>query len=441
MEKKWILLFIVFPFLNLSLYAEGPSPVLHLPHPSEPDLPAQPPDGRDGRLELKTLIEEARERNPEILAARERWEASKAIVPQMRALPNPMVFYNLRNSGKFPLEEITVGEDPWSMDGFSVSQKIPFPTKLFAKANVSAHAAQKMEEIARGTELNVIVRLKLAYYDLYFAHQSIETISKNKDLLEKFEKIAEVHYAVGKGIQQDVLKAQVEVSRLLQKLAILEERKGRFEALINSLLFRSQENPLGRPAEIERTPFQWTLEELNVMALQAAPALKAAGHEIERNEASLALSRWEFFPDLSVSAGRMNRLDTEIWTFNVGITLPIYFWTKENYGVREARANLGSARQKYENEKQLIYFHVKDLYLRITTASKLVDLIGSGIIPQASLALESAIAGYEVGKVDFLTLLNNLITLLNDELEYYEELVDYEKAIAQLEAVVGVELQ
>ncbi len=418
MEKKWFLL-VLFHFsivLPLGVWGEE-------------------------RLDLESLLREVRAQNPGILAARERWQAAKARVPQMRALPNPVVSYTLRNSGN-PFDEITVGEDLMSMRGFSASQKIPFPTKLLAKGNMASKTARRMEEIARGTELNVVARLKMAYYDLYLAHQSIETISKNKDLLEKFEKTTEIRYAVGKGIQQDVLKAQVEVSRLLEKLALLEERRGRFEALINSLLARPPETPLGRPAEIEKQTFKWSLKELNEMALLAAPALKAAEYEIEKNEASLAFSKWNYFPDLTVSAGRMDRGDfPEIWIFNVGVSLPIYFWSKENYGVREARSNLGSAQQDYENVKHRVHFHVKDLYLRATTASKLVDLIGSGIVPLASLALESAIAGYEVGKVDFLTLLDNLITLLDDELDYYEELVDYEKALAQLEAVVGVELK
>jgi outer membrane protein TolC len=427
MEKKWILFFII-PILNIPAFAEDPSPIL-------PSL-----EPRANRLTLESLLMEAREKNPEILATREEWQAAKARVPQMRSLPNPMVSYMLRNSGN-PFDEITIGDDMMSMQGISATQKIPFPTKLFAKGRAASEMANRVEEIARGTELNVLAKLKMTFYDLYFAHQSIETITKNKDLLMKFEKTAEVRYAVGKGIQQDVLKAQVEVSRLLEKLELLKEKKGRSEAMINSLLVRPIDSPLGRPEEITLSPFKWTLEELNGMALQAAPALKAVEHVIESNEARLALSKWEYLPDFTISAGRMDRGDfPEIWTFNVGVSLPIYFWTKETYGVRESRSNLASTRQNYENVKQRVLFQVKDLYLRATTASRLVDLIGSGIIPQASLALESAISGYEVGKVDFLTLLNNFITLLNDELEYYAELVDYEKALAQMEAVVGVEL-
>jgi len=120
--------------------------------------------------------------------------------------------------------------------------------------------------------------------------------------------------------------------------------------------------------------------------------------------------------------------------------VPLYFWRKQRPELEGAASELASSRKQYDNLTALLYFRLKDQYLAATTSERLVQLYGRGIVPQATLSLESAVAGYQVGQVDFLTLLDNLITLLDYELKYHESLTDYQKALAQLEPFVGVEL-
>lgn len=380
------------------------------------------------RIELKTLIEEVRERNPDISAARERQKSARARIPQMRSLPNPMVSFLLKN------------EEMETMRGVSLSQTIPFPGKLYLQGEMAERATNMAEEMVRMTELEVLSQLRVAYYDLSLVYHHIQIVEKNKDLLEKLARTAEVRYAVGKAIQQDVLKAQVEVSRLLEELAILHQKKESLVAEINRLRNRSVDAPLGRPAELGRGELKSTLEELTQMAMENNPLLKGSLYSIEENSKGLSLSRQAFIPDLSLMGSRMTGGMRDTWEFSVGMEVPLYFWTKEGKGVEEARANLDSARMRYEAMRQEVLFRVKDLYLKAITADRLTDLLGEGIIPQASLSLESAIAGYEGGKVDFLTLLDNLITLLETEMEYYEELNEFQNSFAELEAVVGIEI-
>lgn len=387
-------------------------------------------------LALQDLLAEALRANPEIRAARARVEAAKARIPQARALPDPMVFLGYSNES---FSRFTLGSSPDASLGFSFSQEIPYPGKLSLRGKVAGQEWEREKELLRATELGVTSRLKVAYYDLFLVYKAIEIVLKNKDLLERFAKTAEARYAVGKAVQQDVLRAQTEVTILLQRLAVLERGKGSLKAAINSLLNRPRDAPLGRPLEPAKRKLPFTLEQLVGLALERSPDVKAAERVIDRNKLALDLARKQYVPDFAISAGYQNRGGLEgMWQVMAGFTVPLYFRTKQDYGVREAASSFGEAGQSLQAVKQSLFFEVKDLFLLAETSEKLLELIGTGTLPQASLTLESAIASYAVGKVDFLTLLTNLLNVLNQELQYYQELTNFEKALARLERVVGV---
>src|SRR5262245_16671903 len=230
---------------------------------------------RSTPIKLQALIEEAIEQNREIKTMQRGFDMMRARIPQARALPEPMLNVGyMGNAVPIPPFDIQKG-DPSSGRFFSFSQEIPFPGKLALKgrmANVVAEAEWWNYEQVR---LNVIAEVKDAYFDLFYLHKSIETVTRNKDLLGKFAKIAEASYSVGKGIQQDVLKAQVEISKLTDQLITLEQRRQVAEARLNSLLFREPETPVGEPEEIRPQDFTHNLAELTEAAFTNYPALKA----------------------------------------------------------------------------------------------------------------------------------------------------------------------
>lgn len=393
-------------------------------------------------ISLQSLVAEALDQNPEISAMRRNFDMMRARVPQAKALPEPMLNYGYMGN-VVPLPPFDVQKvDPSSGRAFSVSQEIPFPGKLAAKGKMANSAAEAEWWAYEQTRLNITAEVKDAYFDLYFIGKSIETVTKNKELLEKFAKIAEASFAVGKGIQQDVLKAQVEVSKLVDQLTVLEQRKQTAESRLNSLLFRELETPVGTPEEIKPRDFTFGLAELNEMAFENFPALKAQRRRIDREQYGVELAKKDFYPDFSVNLTYLNRPSMpEMYGVSVGVKIPLYFWQKQRPALAEATASAAMEKQRLENTTTQLFFRIKDRYLAVTTAQRLVKLYGTTIIPQSSLALESAIAGYEVGKVDFLTLLDNLVTLRNYELSYYEQLSNVERAIAALEPFVGVNLR
>jgi outer membrane protein TolC len=389
---------------------------------------------------LESLIKEALQNNPDIKEAKAKWEASTKRPSQEGSLPDPIIGIGWRNVS---FDRITLNEEPMSMVLFSFMQEFPFPGKLSLKEKIALEEARAQEQLYKATLRKVIADLKETYYDWFLIDKSIEITQKNKDLLEKFLRIAETKYTVGEGIQQDVLKAQVEVSRFIEQLELLKEKKETIEARLRTLLNRPPNSPLGKPQEIKKTPFSLSIEELYKLTQEKAPLLKAKERSIKREEKALELAKKEYFPDfvLGAAPGVMGMSEggvQGVWEVTLGIKVPLYFWRKQKLGIEEEANKLEAARQSYTSTTQTLFFELKNQYLIARTSENLLKLFEEGIIPQATLSLESAIAGYQVGNIDFLTLLDNLITLFNFELTYYTHLTNYQKALARIEEIVDI---
>ena len=394
---------------------------------------AMPVWGADPLLSLDPLVNEAIQRNPEILSAKERWEASKAIVPQVKTLPDPELKLGYqRIPAVSPIEGAIYG----------FGQQFPFPGKLKLRGEVASRQAGRFEQEHNATKLRVVARLKESYYNLHFVHEAIEIVERNKLLLIQFEKTAKARYAVAKASQQDVFRAQVEISRVLDRLAVLEQQKESLHAAINRILNRPPADPLGTPEQVIVRPLTQPLPELNQRASAFSPILLASAKTIERGEQAVALAHREYYPDFGLNALglRNDRINKNGYQITFGIRIPLYYTTKQRQGVTQALATLSSAKGDMVASRQEILFQVKDAFVRAKRAERLVKVVGSAIIPQATLALEAAQAGYAVGKVDFLTLLNNLLTLQENELELHREQVEHEISIARLEEMTGGQL-
>ncbi|MBI4455548.1 MAG: TolC family protein [Acidobacteria bacterium] len=387
---------------------------------------------------LNSIVEQVITRNPLIQSARRGVDAKRSLIRPATTLPEPTVSF--QTMGNFFLPTLQKG-DRSSGRNFIFTQEIPFPGKLRLQGRMALTDADaewwSYEQLRR----QIVAEVKVTYYEHWLISKSQEIVNKDKDLLEKFAQIAEAKYSVGEGIQQDVIKAQVEVSKLLDRSVVLQQRESLSMAQINSLLYRPPETPLGRLADVEESSLDMSIEELYRLAVKNSPVLKMQERAIDRNEFGVQLARKNFYPDFEVGFTYVNRSAMpEMFGLMVGAKIPFYFWRKQSPELDAAAATLSSARKKYDWLHSRLYFELKDVYLSATTSKKLLDLYGKGIIPQSTLSLESATSGYQVGRVDFLTLLDNLVTLLDYELKYYEVLADYQKALARLEAMVGVEL-
>lgn len=383
------------------------------------------------RIDLPALIGELERVNPEIKAARQRWEASKAVVPQVQTLPDPRLQLGYQRMPMVP--PVVEG----AIYGFG--QDIPFPGKLGLKGEVAQREAERLEQEFNATRLRLIATLKEAYFNLHFVHKSIEIVERNKVLLMQFEKTAKARYSVGQAAQQDVFRAQVEISRVLDRLAVLDQQKESLHAAINRLLNRPPAGPLGTPAEIQTTILTIPLQDLSRRADEFSPALLATAKSIDRSERSVSLAKRQYYPDFDITALglRNDKINDNGYQVMVGIKIPLFYETKQKQGVREALAGLEGAKEDFATTRQDLLFQVKDGFVQAQRAERLITILRDAIIPQATLALQAAQASYTVGKVDFLTLLNSLLILQDSQLELHGEMVNHEKALARLEAVTG----
>jgi outer membrane protein TolC len=378
------------------------------------------------RLSLNNLIREAVDNNPDIKAAEQRWEVAQAKIPQAQTLPEPKINVAYRQLGT---RETMYG----------VSQMLPFPGKLRLRGEVAASEADIMEQDYSATGLQVVASLKEAFYDLHFVHDSETVLNNTKRLLVQFEDTAEARYAVGQGAQQDIFRAQAEISRLFARLATLEQKKQSLAADINRLLNRPPSDPLGVPEEIRVTPLKHRLDDLNALLEQSSPLLAARAKGVERGGKAVDLAQRDYYPNFELSAAGLREEPTGDNGYQVMLSVeaPLYFHTKQRQALREAQAGREAAADDLQAVRQELLFRVKDNVAQAERAAQLVKILEDAIIPQARLTLASAQTGYAVGKVDFLTLLNSLLTLQENEIELHGERVEHEKALARLEAIIG----
>ena len=283
--------------------------------------------------------------------------------------------------------------------------------------------------------------MKQAYYRLYYAYAGLDVLDRDRQLLQNLLRITEARYSVGRAAQQDVYKAQTELSIIDTRTVQLEREKGAREAEINSLLNRPPNSPLGRPAEFQPQEFVTTIEELYSDARTNAPMLRREEKMIQRSELAVNLARKEYYPDYAISGGYFNQGSMPaMYQFRVDFKLPAYFWRKQRAGVTEQALDLAQSRRNYEATNQSLFFRIKDDYLMADTSSRLMKIYGQTVVPQATLTLQSSLASYESGSVDFLTIFNNFVTVLEYELNYYEQLQNFYLALSRLEEMTGAPL-
>lgn len=394
-------------------------------------------------LALDELIREAIAENPEILSFKKALESSRAAVPQAGALEDPMVTIGVDN---VPVRDPSFDAFLPTSKVLGLSQRFPFPGKLSLKESVAEGAAGAAEAAYQDKVTEIIRRVKVAYFDLYFITRSIRINERNRDLLKGLADTAATKYSVGRGLQQDVLKAQVELSKIIDELIVLRQKKETAKARINTLLNRLPQSPLGDPPELTPTPFDSSLEALQEMALGKSYPLQAMNKVIESNEAAVAFAKKQYLPDFNVALTYKQREEGATFKGDdwvsavVTVNVPLYFKRKQEQGVVQSQAELARAQSRYIEVKNNIFFQVKDTYEEIKKEEELIHLFEQGFLPQARQSLDSAISGYQVGKVDFLTLVDNQLTLLKFELGYARTLADYEKKLAEMEAIVDQRL-
>jgi len=384
--------------------------------------------------DLSALISEARKINPEILSAKNSFEAAYARISQAGSLSDPALEFEydrtIRNADGNPMK--TIG----------VSQEIPFPTKLYLRAKIAAKLAKMAYEDYQAKERDVISRVKTVYAEVMLTEKMIAINKENKEVLNGFYKTATSRYASGKSVQADALKAQVEISRVDNELILLEQKRTVARARLNILL---DKDPQADIAISTQGPVEFTrsVEDFYRLARENNQELKAYGYAVERGKAAYDLSINEYLPDFmfrfkqEVAKGRSVNGS---WAGMVGVTIPFWFFEKQAFGVKEMKADLNMLKAEYKGKENSVLFDVTEAYARAASAKKLIELYEASFIPQAESAFNAASKSYETQGADFLSALDSRRMLLSFKIDYYKTILDFRMALADLERVVGTDI-
>ncbi len=388
-------------------------------------------------LRLDDLRRELLRSNPDLLVAQKRYEALLARPAQESALPDPRITMGWVSTG-WPYPGSGLGSEPVSNIGIQVAQEIPFPGKRILKGSIAQKQAETEAQMIRAQELNLIAQLEEKFYDLRFVYESLDIVREKQTLLEQLAQAAQARYSVGKGMQQDIIRASTGISILEDRAIVLEQKRLILTAEINALLSHPPDAELGRPEPASAIPALELFESLQARALEMAPLLAAQRKVIDGRQLNVQSARKAYYPDFDVMSGYYNMGSLKpMWEFKVQVSVPLYFWQKQRYGMEEAGASLAEAQRGYRAQMQLVGSRMRELYLAAQAARKLMDLYSRQIVPQTELALESSLAGYESGGVDFLSVLSNFTMILDYQLNYREQQAEYLKALSGIAELAG----
>jgi outer membrane protein TolC len=387
---------------------------------------------------LSELIQVALDENPHIKAAEKEWQAALERIPQAKSLPDPVLSY--AHFGQSI--ETRVGPQ---RNKISVSQMFPFFGKLSIRGEVAYSQAWIFEAQYRAVKADVVLKVKQAFFSLYWFDKAIKISKEEKEVLQRLARIAQKKYETGQATQQDVLKAQLEISKVLDKILELKQGRKAVVAEMNSLLNKPPDIYIGEINEIDVPDFQVELNELYGWAKENRPELIQVQHLIAKNEKSLKLAKKNYLPDfrvmfdyIDIGGGTTTSPDDgrNAWMGSIGINIPL--WRKKlRAGEAEEATKIKASESLYRNMENDTLSRVNELFFEVQTVEEQIKLYQYSLLPQAEQSFKASEIGYIAGKVDFLNLLESERMILMIKIGYHKAISDLSKSLARLERVVG----
>lgn len=396
-------------------------------------------------LTLSWCLERARQANPALEQDAASAAAAKERIAPAGALDDPRFSYEASN---IPTGDFDFASTPLSGNQLGFKQKFPFPGVLGNREAAARAAAKAADWQLEDRQLRIAAAVERAWAELGFAHRALAITDRNIDLLRQLTRIAETKYSVGRGLQQDVLRAQVELTRLLNERLSRVASVERAEASLAALLDLPPETRLPDTTDLADDAPLPTLTELVERLEERSPLLKRLRERIEEADRLERVARLEGYPDFDLGVGYRIRRSVpgdpvdgdDFVSAGITIRLPIDR-RKWQARVAERQALARRARADYRNAHAALLNSLRSRFASLRQADSEVDLVGDGLIPQARQSLESTRSGYEVDKVDFLDLIDSQVSLLEAELRLERAWADRRAAFSAVEAAVGETLR
>jgi outer membrane protein TolC len=393
---------------------------------------------REGRLSLDEVTSVVLANNPAIKAAQEKWRAMKARVPQAAA------WEDLRAEARSRAARyVSIPPNAFTDQSFVLQQEVPISGKNLSRARAATAEAGAAFEDFRRTQLDVLSRARAAFHRLANEYAQLEVNQRNVDLLNQFAEVNRQRYEVGNASQADVLTAQTDAAKLLEAQSDIFRRISDAQSQLNVLMNRPAQSPLARPSQI---PFQlphFSLQALQAAALSARPEMQRAQNRVQAERFRVELANRQWFPDptLDVQAQRYNDAGQAVSELDVGVSIGLPFLNPRKYSatVTEARRNFESAQHELEATRTETLGLVRDQLKKIETAAHHYELYSDKILPLARQAVQSSRVAYETSSANFLELITAQRVLQDVESTHVNHLADYQVAVVELDAIVGIE--
>ena len=389
-----------------------------------------------GKRTLDLLIERVMQQNPEILAASKKIEALKQEAIQETALEDlQFTVTQWQIPSNF---DVANPAQTW----YGIGQTFPFPGKRALKGKIAEQEVEYQSQILQASIREVVLKLKTAYYQLFLAEKEITIHRDHQVLLEEFTQSAQQKYSAGIGTQQDIVKAEVELSKLHTSLLTLEEDKINAETTLNALLNQPAETPQEAAEEPENTEIKYTLDEITPSILKSRPELNAANLQIEKKETTLSLAEKYVYPDFmgEVTYMASTHGEANMWMAVAKINLPWIFNGKYQARINQIRLEKEGAEAERVQIRNQTLAELRILYSKIKSLENSLSMYRNGILPQAKQALQSSQIAYRTGKIDLLNVIDSERTLKDLQMTYYETLVQYKERISELEKMTGKDI-
>jgi outer membrane protein, heavy metal efflux system len=388
---------------------------------------------------LSTLVEESQQNNPEIQAAMHGSVAAGHAAQQAGALPDTQIMVQHLGVGS-PRPFAGYTNSDFAYIGLGATQEFPGPGKRALRAQVAGAQAGAMRIQSGAVSRMIVEQVKMSYFKLAYLQATLGILLRDDKLLVEMEQIAESRYRVGQGNQQEVLKAQLQHTRILQEINLHHREQGQLQARIKQLLARAQDSPDIVTEPLSERALPAGSSELLRQARQNNPEINAREQLVKRADLQTDLARKEFHPDYGLQYIYQNtdRKFRDYYMMTFTVTLP-------NRGRRraelaEATENRQTATAELTAEVQRRLAEVQDQYVVAKTSTEQLKIYREGLMPQAEATFRAAIAAYQANRQDFEILLSSFRDALDFEEQYQKELSEHESALARLESLAGVTL-
>lgn len=396
---------------------------------------AEPPSA------LSALLEEAARNNPDILAMRRAWQAAAQVPSQVSTPPDPQVTVQHLSVGS-PLPFSGFSNSDFAYIGIGISQDLPYPGKLKLKSESAERDAAVIRQRLDSVTRSILQQVKEGYFQLAYIQENLSVLDRDSQLLEQIEKITEARYRVGQGTQQDVLKAQLEKTKLLRETTQSRADLETQQAVLRKLLNRAQDSAEITAEPLVETPLGYPVDGLLAKVRTENPDVAGQQEMINRQSLQVEMARKDRYPDFSVQYMWQHTAEQfrDYYMLTFSARIPIYHGRKLDPEMTQAVEELNRSKREYESQVQAAYFDVRNQYIAAQTASQMLKIYREGLIPQALATYQSGLAAYQTGTLDFESLLTSFMDVLNFDQEYWKALLTHETALARIQQLTGVPL-